>query len=133
MAILNHIYLNISKQNSQVKDIIESIEADYNHRKGSLSHELCKLIIAGSDAMSGTTATMARIPRFDKYHRELLGARHKCLTQALSDGEISEQELVDMYMSSKKFIEEMYRSKTIQNIIKRRGIDIGEIILERYF
>lgn len=129
--ILNHIYLNISKQNEQVKDIIESIDADYNHRKGSLSHELCKLIIAGRDAMSGTT--MTRIPRFDKYHRELLGARHKCLTQALSDGEISEQELVDMYMSSKKLIEETLRSKKLQSIIQKRGIDTGEIILEKWF
>lgn len=129
MGLKNTLILSVAAQNEQVKRIANEVQAECTRRNRTraFSHEMCNLIIAGYEKQK-----FSMIPRFDNFHKRRING--KCLTRALYDGDINEQQIRDMYLSAKKLLEEMYRSQMLQRIVGKGKPEIeivsqyGEII-----
>lgn len=103
----------------ELSNIADEVQA-HSKRKGEFSNQLRNLIHAGYERNKIT-----KVPRADAYHRrKIMG---KSITRAYYDGDINEQEIYDMYISSKKLLEEMYRSEMLQRIVGH-GIPKSQVV-----
>lgn len=103
----------------ELSRIADEVQA-HSRWKGEFSYRLRNLIHAGYER-----GKITNVPRLDIFHKRRING--KSITRAYFDGDINEQEICDMYMSSKKLLEEMYRSEMLQRIVGY-GIPIPQIV-----
>lgn len=103
----------------ELSKIADEVQA-HSRRKGEFSNRLRNLIHAGYER-----SKITNVPRLDNFHKRKING--KSIVRAYYDGDINEQEICDMYISSKKLLEEMYRSEMLQRIVGY-GIKIPQIV-----
>lgn len=113
------ISIKVSQKNGDVGRLVQKIK---NKNGGAYSDEICRLI---RDAYK--FQQLSSVPRMDLFYEK--GIRGKTVAESLFDGHISEQEIANMFMSCKSFLEEMYSSPYLIRIVDKHcgNIDCTKI------
>jgi hypothetical protein len=104
------IKLYISKRNEDVRHIINKMRIQDG---GTLTEAVCKLIREGY-VRNGASP----IPRMDEFHKRKI--LYKSLSESLINGKVTDDQILDMYLSANSFLSEVKATPRLQRIIDRQ-------------
>lgn len=113
------VEISISEENMDILQMLEEIKQD---NRGFYSNEICRLIRRAKNQES-----ISSLPRIDMFHKYKV--KGKCVAEALYNGDITEKEIAECFMSCKIFLEEMYSSPRLVKIVDKHcgNIDISRL------